>query len=108
ASGFHFPASGEKIPPAELRMANMLIDSLTAPFKPEQFEDDYRVKVMAMIEARAKGKKIKRASAAPARRAAGAEDILDVLQQSLRDSRHRKGSAAKKPRKAARAKAKRS
>jgi DNA end-binding protein Ku len=94
ASNFKLPPATEKIPPAQLKMANMLIDSLTAPFKPEEFQDTYRVKVMEMIDARSKGKKVKSGAKAPSRRSASPTDIMDVLQQSLRESKAHKGRPA--------------
>lgn len=40
----------------ELKMASMLIEQLTKPFNPAAFTDTYSEKVMAVIEAKAKGK----------------------------------------------------
>lgn len=40
----------------ELKMASMLINQLTKPFKPEQFKDEYAEKLLKVIEAKAKGK----------------------------------------------------
>lgn len=82
---FKFPAGGEKIPAPELKMANMLIDSLTSPFKPQEYKDTYRNAVMKMIESRARGKAPKKVGK-PRIRATTPSDLIDVLQQSLRDS----------------------
>jgi DNA end-binding protein Ku len=38
---------------AELKMADMLVDQLTGPFEPEQWKDEYRDDLMAMIERKA-------------------------------------------------------
>jgi DNA end-binding protein Ku len=40
----------------ELKMASMLINQLTKPFKPEQFRDEFSDKLIKVIEAKAKGK----------------------------------------------------
>lgn len=40
----------------ELKMATMLINQLTKPFKPEQFKDEFSDKLIKVIEAKAKGK----------------------------------------------------
>jgi len=96
---FKFPRATEKVPPSELRMANMLIDSLSSPFKPESFKDSYRDAVMKMIELRARGKAPKKAAKRRLARVSTPSDIMDVLQQSLRDSKSRRVSknGARKP-----------
>src|SRR3954451_4036336 len=40
----------------ELEMAGQLVESLQADFKPEQYEDTYRERLLEYIEAKAKGK----------------------------------------------------
>ena len=67
-SDFDFPALKENGRRAELKMAKMLIDSMTAAkFEPEKFHDKYREDVMAMIEARIAGEEV----AAPEVKTAG-------------------------------------
>lgn len=76
----------------ELKMARQLIDSLVSDFKPEQYEDRYRQKVMELIESKAAGKEI---SAEP-EQAAPAEviDISAALEKSLAEvKKNRKKSA---------------
>ena len=50
----------------ELEMAKALIDSLTSDFDADQYRDEYREELLALIERKAKGEKI----AAPGRRGA--------------------------------------
>lgn len=55
------PAEGLVIPKTdvkadEIKMASMLINQLTKPFKPEQFKDEFSEKLLKVIEAKAKGK----------------------------------------------------
>src|SRR6185437_1064166 len=42
----------------ELKMAEQLIDSLSAEFEPAKFHDEYREQVLALIEAKANGEEI--------------------------------------------------
>src|SRR5689334_19472359 len=42
-----------KVDDRELKMATQLIDSLSSKFKPEKYHDEYREKVMAVIEKKA-------------------------------------------------------
>lgn len=44
-----------EVKPAELAMAEQLIESLTEDFDPMKFEDDYRERVMELIQAKADG-----------------------------------------------------
>ena len=48
----------QKIEKKELDLANKLIETLAAPFKPEQFHDEYKKNVEALIERKRAGKKV--------------------------------------------------
>jgi DNA end-binding protein Ku len=50
------PATKSK--PAEIKMATSLISQLTKPFDPSKFKDEYSDKLMKVIHAKAKGKKL--------------------------------------------------
>ena len=54
ADGLVIPKSDVKS--EEVKMASMLINQLTKPFKPEQFKDEFSEKLLKVIEAKAKGK----------------------------------------------------
>ncbi|MDQ6692233.1 MAG: Ku protein [Candidatus Dormibacteraeota bacterium] len=49
---------GVEVTDRELAMAQQLIDSLATDFKPEQYRDDYRERVLAMIDRKAEGQEI--------------------------------------------------
>lgn len=89
---FKFPEMSEKVPAPELKMANMLIDSMTAAFNAGDYKDEYVEAVMKMIEDRARGKAAKKAVRRAAKPATSVSDIVDVLQQSLRASGSRRGA----------------
>ena len=58
----------EKLPEAEMKMAKMLIDTMSVDaFEPEKFTNRYHDEVLAMIEARANGKELPKAKKRPAR-----------------------------------------
>lgn len=67
----------------EMKLAKQLIDSLAAPFKPEQFEDEYRKNIEHLIEQKQKGQKI---TAVKQPKRAPVIDIVQALQQSLKQS----------------------
>ena len=52
------PEKAEKIEKRELDMAKQLIESLSTDFDPDRYEDEYRDKLLALIERKAKGEEI--------------------------------------------------
>lgn len=90
-STLDLPASEEPVA-NEMKVAKMLIDTMTEAFHPETFKDSYREQMMAMIEARAAGKDLpKGETKAPVRD--NVVNLMDVLQKSLEASKKR-GDAA--------------
>ncbi len=76
----------------ELRMAEQLIDSLSAEFEPSKFHDDYRERVLALIERKAAGEEI--AVQPPVEEPKAAPDLMAALEASLAAVR---GDEEKKP-----------
>ncbi len=80
--------STEKPAENEMKVAQMLIDTMSGTFEPERFRDTYRDQLLAMIEARAAGQ-------APvegkpkARPRDNVVNLMDVLQRSLEESKKR-------------------
>jgi DNA end-binding protein Ku len=87
-----FPAS-EKPLENEMKVAKMLIDTMTEPFDATQFRDEYRDEVLAMIEARAAGKQTE-AVPAKAPRHDNVVNLMDVLQKSLEASKKKERGGA--------------
>ena len=69
----------------ELTMAQQLIDSLSADFDPEKFKDEYRERVLELIERKAAGEEI--AVAPEAEEEAPAPDLMAALEASLAEVR---------------------
>ena len=69
-----------------MKVAKMLIETMSEPFDTEKFKNTYREEVLAMIDARAAGKEIPKPRKAPARD--NVVNLMDVLQKSLDQSRH--------------------
>lgn len=96
----------------ELQMAQQLIESLSAEFDPRAFKDEYRERVLDLIERKAAGEEI--AVQPQAEEPAAAPDLMAALEASLaavksdgaakapapRKPRARKKAPAKRPRKA--------
>lgn len=70
------PAVNDK----ELTMAKMLIEQLSTPFEPETYRDDYREKVLDMIQHKIAGEEIRISPEAPQ---TNVVDLMAALQASL-------------------------
>lgn len=72
---------GAKAPTAkEIAMAEQLISALEKDFKPDSYKDEYRERVLSLIEAKAEGKTVK---APPKRDERRPADLVEALKQSL-------------------------
>jgi DNA end-binding protein Ku len=82
---------GEKanVSEKELELGIDLIDGLTSEeFHPENYEDDYRIRVLAMLDEKTKGKEITIAAPAP-QRGGNVVDIMEASKRSRKESRPR-------------------
>ncbi|HEX5619482.1 MAG TPA: Ku protein [Solirubrobacteraceae bacterium] len=70
-----------KVSDREVKMAQQLIDSLSSEFEPEKYRDEYRDKVLDLIERKAQGEEITVAPEAPA--PAKVPDLMAALEASL-------------------------
>ena len=81
------------MPEAEMKMAQMLIQTMSVDaFSPEKFSNRYREELLAMIDARAAGKELPKAKKAPVR--SKVVNLMDVLAQSLEESKKRQPERA--------------
>jgi DNA end-binding protein Ku len=76
----------------ELKMAQQLIASLSADFEPEKFKDEYRERVLELIERKAAGEEI--AIQPAAEEPAAAPDLMAALEASLAAVRGEDGDGA--------------
>jgi DNA end-binding protein Ku len=78
------------VKPEELKMASLLIAQLTKKFNPQDYRDTYSEKLLAVIEAKAKGKR----TGKPLKVAHNATtvDLMDKLKASLTRSASKKAS----------------
>jgi DNA end-binding protein Ku len=80
----------------ELAMARQLVESLVGEFDPEEFENEYRGELRAMLEAKLAGKEIARPEPAPV---APVVDLMEALRESVAQAQTKRSPA--KPKKAA-------
>src|SRR5262245_35925389 len=78
-----------KLKPGEMDLAKRLVNELASEkFKPEQYTDEYRGRVLGAVEQKVEGKEV--TSLAPQAQRAQVIDLMDALKQSL----GKKGSSA--------------
>lgn len=92
--------SGSAPAKAEMAMAQKLIDSMTTPWEPEEYKDDYREALEDMIEDKVAHGDDKPVKAAKTKRPTNVIDLVSVLQESLKKSSARSPGAAKSKKKA--------
>jgi DNA end-binding protein Ku len=74
------PDDDAEVSDREIQMAQQLIESLTADFEPEKYHDEYRERVLELIEAKAAGEAI---TVQPPEEPAKVPDLMAALEQSL-------------------------
>jgi DNA end-binding protein Ku len=86
-----------KLKPEEVKLADQLVETLSAPFKPELYKDEFQQRLNELIEARLKGKTV---SVAPKPGKAAVIDMMQALKKSLaaRQSSKPKVASAAEPR----------
>src|SRR3989440_172638 len=74
--------SATAITDKELKMAQSLVESMSTPWEPEKYRDEYRNAMMEIIEQKAQHKEVA-TKPAPSVRATNVVDLVKVLQESL-------------------------
>jgi DNA end-binding protein Ku len=107
-----FSVETGEVKPAEVKMANMLVETLAGDFDASEFEDDYAGAVEAMVKAKIEGGEVKRTPTST-KSSGEVVDLLAALQRSVDAAKTARGEstfsanegkAAKKPAKKAAAK----
>lgn len=95
----------EDIEPSEreLAMAEQLISSLSAPFKPEKYKDEYREKMLDLIEKKAEGQTVTLQPVAP--EGGKVIDLMAALEASLKAMKKEGSPETEKPARTRRKKA---
>ena len=69
-----------KLRPEEVKLAEQLVESLSAPFKPEAYKDEFQERLNELIEAKLKGKTV---TVPPQKGKAPVIDMMEALKKSL-------------------------
>jgi DNA end-binding protein Ku len=96
ASHFNAP-NASSVSKAELKMANQLIESMSSKWNPEDYKDEYREALEAMIERKLEGDSKPLPASNRKRPVTNVIDLASVLQRSIRESTQaRKGKSSRK------------
>lgn len=75
------PPGGRELAKREIQMASQLLNALHGEFDPSQYRDEYRARVMELVETKAKGHKPKVVAFRPKKQKE--EQLADALEASL-------------------------
>jgi DNA end-binding protein Ku len=105
-----FNVDGGEVKDAEVKMAQMLVETLAGDFDPSEFEDDYAEAVESLVKSKIEGGEVKRTPTAT-KTSGEVVDLLAALQKSVEAAKTARGESAddekkeeKKPAKKAAAK----
>jgi DNA end-binding protein Ku len=88
-----FSIDGGEVKDAEVKMANMLVETLAGDFDPAEFEDDYAEAVQTLVKTKIEGGEVKKPSTA-AKTSGEVVDLLAALQRSVDAAKTARGEDA--------------
>ena len=81
--------------PQEVEMATGLIESLTMPFEPSRFDNEYRQALLELIQAKVQGQEIDTEAPPPER--GRVVDLMEALRASIRAAEGQRADAQEEP-----------
>jgi len=100
-----FSVETGEIKPAEVKMANMLVETLAGDFDASEFEDDYAGAVEALVKAKIEGGEVKRTETST-KSSGEVVDLLAALQRSVDAAKTARGESSSEEKPAAKKSAK--
>lgn len=88
-----FSVETGEVKPQEVKMANMLVETLAGDFDPAEFEDDYAEAVEALVKAKIEGGEVKR-TATSTKSSGEVVDLLAALQRSVDAAKTARGESS--------------
>jgi DNA end-binding protein Ku len=89
------PAEELEFKPAEIRMAEQLVETMTDAFDPGKYKDEYREALLKVIEAKIEGVEI--AEPAPVEESANLVDLMKLLEASVKAATDARAEGAEEP-----------
>ncbi|GAA1547488.1 Ku protein [Nocardioides humi] len=91
-----FSVETGEVKDAEVKMAHMLVETLSGDFDPAEFEDDYADAVQAVVKAKIEGGEVQRTETS-AKTGGEVVDLLAALQRSVEAAKTSRGETEAKP-----------
>lgn len=91
-----FSVETGEVKDAEVKMAHMLVETLSGDFDPAEFEDDYADAVQAVVKAKIEGGEVQRTETS-AKTGGEVVDLLAALQRSVEAAKTSRGEGEEKP-----------
>src|SRR4029077_5485898 len=88
-----FSVETGEVKDAEVKMANMLVETLAGDFEPAEFEDDYAGAVEAMVKAKVEGGEVKKTPTST-KSSGEVVDLLAALQRSVDEAKTARGESS--------------
>jgi DNA end-binding protein Ku len=92
------PDDDVSVRPQEVAMAESYIDTLSGDFNPDEYTDEYKAALEAVVEAKAAGREIKEVPEAPVTEVV---DLMEALRQSVARAKEQREGASAEPAKKA-------
>jgi len=92
-AGLAWPGEDVSVSAAELKMAEQLVDAMAGDWQPDLFHDEFREKLMALVEQKAKEGGMRTVTPLPGEEAPASAEVID-LTELLRRSLKGGGAAA--------------
>jgi DNA end-binding protein Ku len=92
------PDDDVSVRPQEVAMAESYIDTLSGDFNPDEYTDEYKAALEAVVEAKAAGREIKEVPEAPVTEVV---DLMEALRQSVARAKEQREGAPAEPAKKA-------
>ena len=89
------PEEESEFKPAEVRMAEQLVEAMTEAFDPARYKDEYREALLKVIEAKIEGVEI--AQPAPAAEGSNLVDLMKLLEASVKAATDQKAAGNEAP-----------
>jgi DNA end-binding protein Ku len=77
-----------KLKPAEVKLAEQLVQDLAEDFRPQQYHDEFQKRLRELVEAKAKGQRV---TVAPEHHRGRVIDIMQALKKSIAERESQKG-----------------
>jgi DNA end-binding protein Ku len=89
------PVEEQEFKEAELRMAEQLVETMTAEFDPSRYRDEYREALLQVIQAKVEGQEL--ITPAPVEEGANLVDLMKLLEASVKAATETRAQATPEP-----------